>query len=65
MLSYRDRTYCIRYDCVNMECPRKLTSEILEDANGFGLPVAYADFSDTCGVYIKGEYTNDNTEQIA
>lgn len=65
MLSYRDRTYCSRNDCVNTQCPRKLTHKIMEDAKDFGLPVAHADFSDTCGMYITTREIYDNTEQTA
>jgi len=40
MLSYKDRTYCMFFTTCKLgkTCDRALTSEILEEANNFGLP---------------------------
>jgi len=42
MICYRDMTFCTFYkDCANAtDCERKLTPEIAEAAEEFGLPIA-------------------------
>ena len=58
MICYRDRTYCIA-KCTNVECSKMLTKKVKEDAEDFGLPVSFTDFSDTCTDFIKKENSDD------
>jgi len=36
-----------------------LTKKVKEDAEDFGLPVSFTDFSDTCTDFIKKENSDD------
>jgi hypothetical protein len=46
-------------------CRGKLTEQVWEDAEEFGLPVAHANFDDDCPDYITWSEFHDNTEQTA
>ena len=50
MLSYKDRTFC-KSDCTNTDCSRYVFEAVEKAAAQVGLPIAYADFSDTCKDY--------------
>ena len=57
MICYRDMTFCST-DCANLECPRNFTEE--EEAlatlwGGINAPVAFSDFSESCGKYVEPE----------
>jgi len=40
MLCYRDRTFCDYYDCkISDSCDIKITDEIIEKSQNFGLPL--------------------------
>ena len=45
MFSFRDKTYCASINCKN-DCDRKITDELINEANKAGIPIAYAYF---CG----------------
>lgn len=51
MISYKDKTFC-NSDCKNWECDRYIDHDFLwKESERFGLPVAYADFSENCKDY--------------
>ena len=52
-LCYKDRSYC-GSDCINNWCVRYASKELKKEAAEFGLPVAYQDYSKTCGDYNNG-----------
>lgn len=54
MICYRDRTFCSK-PCGNRECSRIKTIQLIESAEDFGLPIAIADFSDSCGMHEEPE----------
>ena len=54
MLCYRDRTFC-NAECSNNECPIRVTDKLWKEADDFGLPLALADFSNTCKVFIPNK----------
>lgn len=57
MISYKDMTFC-NSNCGNMKCPRKLTPQILNDADAWwgekGAPIAIGNFAQGCDSY-QGE----------
>lgn len=59
MICYKDMTFC-RSDCVNFNCFRNYTDDIHLAAREWwkhdpdNIPVAFSDFSATCGAYMKG-----------
>ena len=55
-LCYKDRTFC-NSDCRNYECYRYYDAGIAKDAEDFGLPVAIADFSNSCEFYLPPSKT--------
>lgn len=52
MLCYRDRTFCSA-NCANDKCSVLFTEKIEKDAARFGLPVAFANFSDSCDDFVE------------
>ncbi|AGR47974.2 hypothetical protein PHIM7_258 [Sinorhizobium phage phiM7] len=57
MISYKDRTFCsASYNpCVNKQCHRFLSKKEFSRADELDLPIAYSDFSGTCGAMIKSD----------
>lgn len=59
-LCYKDRTFC-KSDCVNTECSRRLSDEVLEGARKWwghdpdNAPIALSDFHSGCEGYTKPE----------
>jgi hypothetical protein len=54
MISYMDMRFCAA-ECENMGCPRNYTPEVHKAATEWGgedAPVAFSDFSGTCGDYV-------------
>ena len=60
MIVYRDMTFCTA-KCDSEKCFRKLTKEIIKQANDYGLPICQADFTDVC-LYIKNKEGNKTNE---
>ena len=50
MICYKDKTFCYS-DCVNSKCDHH-ESHVPDNAY---LPISWANFSDSCGAYIKPE----------
>ena len=46
MLCYRDMTFC-KVPCGNIDCRRRKSPKLVNEANVFGLPLALSDFKDT------------------
>lgn len=53
MIVFRDMTYCIREDCTNEHCRRRLDQDIRELAARAGLPLSVSDFGPVCKDYRK------------
>lgn len=57
-LCWKDRTFCSS-DCVRKDCFRYFGPEQKEQAEKWwgdsNAPVAFSDFTDTCGLYQKPE----------
>jgi hypothetical protein len=51
MICYKDKTFCSS-DCLNQECYRYADAGTEKDAEEFGLPMAWSDFSKTCPYYL-------------
>ena len=51
MICYRDRTFCTAA-CANDQCGIKLTEAVKEAAAKSGLPVSFADYRETCEIFI-------------
>ena len=58
MLCYRDRCYCIREDCTNKLCDRRITENVKRDAARMGLPI---DVADLCNGHC---YTTCDSEDL-
>lgn len=58
-ICYKDQTFCSS-DCKNPTCFRHWTDELHQQAREWwshdpdNVPVAFSDFSKTCGAYMKG-----------
>lgn len=56
MISYKDMTFC-NASCGNMTCTRKLTSQVLNDAEvwwGLGqAPISISNFAEICPEFIE------------
>lgn len=44
MITYKDKTFCNNEKC-SIKCDRRLTEEIIAEANSIGLPISVADFN--------------------
>ena len=53
MIVFRDMTYCIREDCTNEHCRRRLDQDVRELAARVGLPLSVSDFGPVCKDYRK------------
>lgn len=53
-LCYKDKVYC-KSDCANTFCRHFAYKGLQNEADKFGLPVCYVDFSPVCVDYIKKE----------
>lgn len=51
MIVYKDMTFCSNRGC-KKECRRKLTDEVLQEADSLGLWLSVADFD--CGEEVGG-----------
>jgi hypothetical protein len=60
MISHKDMTFC-NSNCGNMECPRKLTPQVVNDADAWFIPIAIANFTEGCESYQEEEdYEQDS-----
>ena len=62
MITYMDRTFCMS-DCTNAGCPRYAHEHIIEGAQQFGLPIAWANLSVECPAYIAPNGEEDASLQ--
>ena len=53
MIVFRDMTYCVREDCMNESCRRRLDQDVLTLAERSGLPLSLSDFGSVCKDYRK------------
>lgn len=53
MIVFRDMTYCVREDCVNESCRRRLDQDVRTLAARSGLPLSISDFGPSCEDYRK------------
>jgi hypothetical protein len=63
MMSYRDMTYCAS-DCTNTGCFRHVKPELEKKAEAVGLLVAFADFHETCSIYMPPLATTEETRDV-
>ena len=51
---FRGSCYCVNKGCITKDCRRRLSRAVEKEAEGSGLPLAVADYSNTCLIY-KGK----------
>ena len=58
MICYKDKAFCSSTECVNKECHRFLSLEVLEGARKWwgsdGAPIASSDFHEGCSGFVRG-----------
>lgn len=55
MICYKDMCFCSSKTCTNTWCRRRITPEVVADAERLGLPIDVADIQESCTHYVCSE----------